>query len=104
LADAAQDAIDTYQTGGSFKNVVIRCYVEMSAAVAKYRGIQRQDTMTPREFEHQLAQLGFPAEPVRRLTRMFEAARYGSQTPGEAEEQQTMQSLAAIMNACQKRS
>lgn len=104
LVDAAQDALDTYHSGASFKNAVIRCYVEMSAAVEKYRGIQRQDTMTPREFECQLAQLGFSAEPVRRLTRMFEAVRYGTQAPGKAEEQQTMQCLTAIMNACQKRS
>lgn len=104
LADAAQSAIDTYHTGGGFQNVVIRCYGEMSAAVEKYRGIQRQDAMTPREFETQLAQLGFPTEPVRYLTRMFEVVRYGTQIPGEAEEQQTMHSLTAIINACQQHS
>ncbi|GAK58064.1 hypothetical protein U27_05037 [Candidatus Vecturithrix granuli] len=104
LADVVQSAIVTYHTGGSFKNVIIRCYVEMSAAVEKYRGIQRQDTMTPREFEMQLTQIGFPPEPIRYLTRMFEVVRYGTQIPGEAEEQQTMYSLAAIINACQQHS
>lgn len=104
LSNAAQEAIDTYHIGGNFKNVVIRCYVEMSAAVEKYRGIHRQETMTPREFETKLTQFGLPEQPVRHLTRMFEAVRYGNQSPGEAEEQQTMQSLTAIMNACQQRS
>lgn len=104
VADVAQNAIDTYHTGGSFQNVIIRCYVEMSATVEKYRGVQRQDTMTPREFEIQLGQLGFPPEPVRCLTRMFEVVRYGTQIPGETEEQQTMHSLAAIINACQQHS
>lgn len=104
LADAAQRAIDTYHISGSFKNVVIRCYAEMCAAMEKYLGIQRQDTMTPREFEMQLAQLGFPLEPVQHLTRMFEVVRYGTRIPGEVEEQQTMHSLTAIINACQQHS
>lgn len=104
VADVAQNAIDTYHTDGNFRNVVIRCYVEMGAAVEKYRGIQRQNTMTPREFEMQLTQLGFPPEPIRYLTRMFEVVRYGTQIPDEAEEQQTMHSLTAIIRACQQHS
>ena len=104
LAGAAQNAIKTFQTGGNFKNTVIRCYVEMNQALEEQRGIHRQQTMTPREFEINLSKAGLPNEPIQQLTRMFEAVRYGTKTPSKDEEHQTMSSLAAIIEACKRSS
>ena len=100
LAGAAQNALETFKAGGDFENIVIQCYAEMSDVLKEYRGIQRQETTTPREFEHHLEELGFPRKPVRQLTRTFEAVRYGAIHPGSEEEQQAVACLTAIIEAC----
>jgi hypothetical protein len=56
--------------------------------------------MTPSEFAARLEQAGLPAEPVQRLTRLFEKVRYGGlrSTPTEAEE--AVACLRDILHAC----
>jgi hypothetical protein len=100
LAQEAQSALDALQSGGDLKNIVIRCYFEMSRVLNEQRGIRRDQDMTPREFERLLAGKGLPAEPVRQLTRLFEDVRYGTQIPGHLEERQALASLTAIVAAC----
>lgn len=99
LAQGAQAALEALQAGADFRNTVIRCYREMSEALRAQRGIQRQGTMTPREFESRLIQLGVPGAPIRQLTRLFELVRYGAVTPGKAEEDQAISCLTAIVEA-----
>jgi hypothetical protein len=101
LAAGAQNAIQSLQAGAELKDVVLRCYRDMSSVLQKERGIQRQAAMTAREFESSLQNLGIPAEPVQQLTRLFEQVRYGHTSVGAAEEQQAIISLKAIMAACQ---
>jgi hypothetical protein len=100
LAREAQGALDALQAGGDLRDAVIRCYLEMSRVLQQEKGIRRQVAMTPREFEAVLAAKGLPAEPVRHLTRLFERSRYGSQRPSQADEQQAIASLQAIVAAC----
>ncbi len=100
LAGVAQNAINMFQAGGDFKNTVMRCYVEMSQALEERRGIRRQETMTPREFETYLSNVGLPHKPIQQLTRIFEEVRYGTKTPSKDEERQAIASLAAIIEAC----
>jgi len=100
LAQEAQGALNALQAGGDIKNVIIRCYFEMSQVLSVQRGIQRQSEMTPREFEVQLKALGLPSRPVQQLTRLFEAVRYGNTAPGAEEERQAVESLSAIIQAC----
>jgi hypothetical protein len=63
------------------------------------RGIQRRKHMTPREFEIRLEEAGFPGEPVRQLTRLFEQVRYGAKALGAQEERQAVACLTAIVEA-----
>lgn len=100
LAEAVQNALDAFQVGGDFTNIIMRCYAEMNQALEEQRGICRKETMTAREFEKLLYETDLPHKPVRQLTRMFEDVRYGAKTPDEDEERQTIASLAAIVEAC----
>ncbi len=99
LAREAQDALEAIQAGGSVKNAVIRCYVEMSRVVSEKRNLYRGVTMTSHEFEEHLIRAGLPKTPIHQLTRLFEDARYGDQEPGPAEEQGAVACLSAIVAA-----
>ncbi len=99
LAKEAQHTLQVLHAGGDFKNAVVRCYAEMSRVLSERRGLERQPGMTPREFERRLAQVGLPREDVRRLTRLFEDARYGATPPGEKERREAEACLTAIARA-----
>ena len=99
LAREAQDALDEIQTGGSLRNAVIRCYVEMSRVISEKRNIQRGITMTSHEFEEHLVKAGLPKMPVKDLTRLFEDARYGNRDPDPTEEQRAVACLSSIVTA-----
>ena len=95
----AQQAIVDLQAGGDIKDVVTRCYVEMSRALSLQRGLLREVAMTPREFETRLQQAGLPGQQVQRLTRLFEGVRYGAKPPGEREQHEAIACLSAIVQA-----
>jgi hypothetical protein len=99
LYDEALSAKQALQAGENFRNVILRCYYEMGQVVDRQRGVRRKDDMTPREFERRLVEIGLPAEPVARLTRLFEAVRYGSKQPSEGAERQAIECLDAIIRA-----
>lgn len=100
FAQQAQNAADTIEAGGDLWDTIIRCYAEMNRLVREARGIQRQQAVTPREFEEQLALAGLPAEQVRDLTRLFEDVRYGAKTLGPWEGRRAVASLTAVADAC----
>ncbi len=100
VAEQARQAIGAIQSGADVRNVVLRCYFEMSRVLSEEKGLMRQSTMTPREFERSLAAVGLPQPAVQRLTRLFEGVRYGSKTADGDEEEQAILSLTAIVDAC----
>jgi hypothetical protein len=101
LAEAAQQTITAIQSGGDLKASVIACYREMSRIVQEQRGISRDMTMTPREFEDVLIGKGLPGDAVRTLTRLFESVRYGSAADGARETEQAVAALTEIADYCQ---
>jgi hypothetical protein len=100
LAQEARDALESLQAGTDLKDVVLRCYFEMIQVLNEQRGIERRSDMTPREFEYHLEGVGLPGEHVRRLTRLFEAVRYGAKPIGEDEQRQAIACLTAIVEFC----
>jgi hypothetical protein len=101
LADEAQDALDSIQAGGNIRDTVIRCYIQMTQVLAEERNVRREEAMTPHEFEQiLLTKMKLPEIPVRRLTGLFEAVRYGDYHPGKREELEAIDSLTAIASAC----
>lgn len=100
LAQEAQNAIHALNTGEDLKVTVIRCYSEMTHIVKKQKGIERDTTMTVREFEDHLTGTGLPQEALKTLTRLFEQVRYGGSLAGKQEEQLAVSCLTEIIDAC----
>jgi hypothetical protein len=93
----AEKAWRALSTGSDLKDVIITCYREMSLALKKGRGIEREASMTTGEFQTSLEAVGIPHEPIHQLTRLFDAVRYGDWQPGPAEKQKAIECLEAIM-------
>lgn len=86
LANEAQSAIDEIQSGGDFRNAILRCYSQMCVILRRDRGIYRNHWMTPREFEQRMVRAGLPRKPVTGLTQLFEYVRYGGYEPDSEQE------------------
>jgi hypothetical protein len=84
-------------SGGDLKEIIVRCYQQMSQVLQEERGIEREVYMTTGEFERLLTEKGYPPVPVHQLTRLFEAVRYGRSQPGPQDEQTAVASLDAII-------
>ncbi len=93
----AERAMHALRTGQDFKNVIVRCYQQMSVAVQEEQGIELEETMTAREFERLLEVRGIPHTPVHQLTQLFEAARYGWRQSDPSDEQKAFDCLNAIV-------
>lgn len=100
LAEEAQNAIESLSLGADFRMTIIRCYQEMSRVLKAERGIARDISMTPREFEVQLVGKGLPQASIKTLTRLFEQARYGGVSSQTSEEDLAVSCLTDIVNAC----
>ena len=93
----AERAWQALKTGLDLKDVIIKCYHQMSLALEKDRGIEREDFMTTGEFENLLETAGLPHDPIHQLTQLFDAVRYGNWKPNPADEQKAIECLETIM-------
>lgn len=100
IARRARSALDEIERGGDLRNTVLRCYEEMSRVVREERGVRRDRAVTAREFTEALVRANLPSQPIQRLTRLFEKARYSTGTPTPEDEQEAVASLEAIIEAC----
>ena len=100
LAAIARTSLDDLQAGRDWDDVIVGCYTRMNESVSRRRGLFRTQAMTPAEFARRLEQAGLPGDPVRRLTRLFEAVRYGGQTSGQNEINEAVSCLNAILHYC----
>lgn len=98
LVRSAQSALKRIDAGQNLRDVVLRCYQEMTQAVADKRHITRPEYATPHEFILSLEGAGLPAEQVGRLTGLFEAVRYGHKTPGTQERAEAVACLKAVID------
>ncbi|MFC1879019.1 DUF4129 domain-containing protein [Chloroflexota bacterium] len=97
LLQEAEDAVNAIQTGMDLKNVIMRCYLQMSHLLQEEQGIERKYAMTAREFEAWLEFMGFPPSPVHQLTNLFEMVRYGEYQTSENDEKIALASLKEII-------
>jgi len=93
----AENALQSLKTGLGLKDVIVKCYRQMSLALEKEQGIERKDSMTTREFENLLEAAGVPHDPIHQLTQLFEAVRYGNWQPNPMDERKAIHCLEAIM-------
>lgn len=97
LVQSAQSALRRIDAGQNLRDVVLRCYYEMTQTVAEKRHLTRPENVTPHEFINSLEGIGLPAEQVRRLTDLFEMVRYGHKIPGTTERVEAVACLNAIV-------
>ena len=100
LAAIARSSLDDLASGQDWDDVIVGCYARMSDAVSRRRGLFRTQAMTPAEFARRLEQAGLPADAVRRLTRLFEAVRYGGRRSSQNEINEAVSCLTAILHYC----
>lgn len=100
LAEVARASLADISSGGNWENAIINCYARMSDVVDAQRGLIRRKDLTAGEFTARLEEAGLPGEAVRRLTRLFEAARYGTREASHEEMLEAVASLQMILRAC----
>ena len=94
----AEAALDELRGGAAVRDVIFRCYLEMNQGLRRRLGLVREEGMTPREFEEELARAGLPSHAVQRLTRLFESVRYGRQSGTEADREEAVACLESIID------
>jgi len=99
LVDEAVSALAELEAGGDLRDVVLRCYAQMSDVLKASHRVERRQAMTPREFESQLAAAGLRDEHIHRLTRLFESVRYGTQSGTGKAAQEASECLQAIVQS-----
>jgi hypothetical protein len=97
----AERALEALQTGLDLRNVILRCYSQMTQVLQQEQGLEMETAMTAREFQRLLEKRGVPPAPVQQLTRLFEAARYGHRPPGPSDEREAVDCLTAIVHYSQ---
>jgi hypothetical protein len=100
LLQEAEQALNALKAGADLRNVILRCYFQMTRSLQEEQGIERDYTMTVQEFERWLGNLGFPSIPLRQLTSLFEKVRYGKQQTNHTDEQIAIDSLNEIIQFC----
>lgn len=104
LVQEVEKALGELEAGGNLKNVVMRCYAQMSQLLRENRNLKRREAMTPREFESYLGASGLQDEHIQRLTRLFEVVRYGAKPTDAHIEGEAKACLTAIIQAYPKAS
>lgn len=99
LQSEADQALAAIQAGEFLENVIIRCYIQMEGIIKNEKGVERTESITPREFEHELVSKGIAPSSIHQLTCLFEKVRYGNKTLGLEDEQIAVDSLTDIRNS-----
>lgn len=97
LLQGAENAVNSLKAGMDLRNVIMGCYFQMTRSLQEEQGIERDFTMTVREFEHRLGYMGFPTVPVHQLTSLFERARYSNQPMRNNDEEIAIECLNEII-------
>jgi hypothetical protein len=100
FADLAEQAVDEIKAGEDWGDAILNCYAGMLDAVYATRKIpQKQTSLTPAEFVALMVKEKMPAEPVERLTRLFERVRYGGKKATQREIDEAIACLNDIIAA-----
>lgn len=97
LIRSAEQALNALNSGMELKNVILRCYYQMTSILLEEQGIEREAAMTVWEFKDRLEQKGYPSDTVSQLTSLFEKIRYGQQEIKPEDEDIALTSLNEII-------
>jgi hypothetical protein len=99
VGSIAQRALADLEAGRAWEDAVIACYARMTEVLAREQNLHRPRAMTAAEFARGLERAGLPAEPVQRLTRLFEKARYGVRGSSGADAAEAAACLRVVLGA-----
>jgi hypothetical protein len=100
IAQIVRSSLKDLSAGRDSSDVVVNCYLRMSDVVADKRHLHREIAMTPQEFALRLERAGLPADPVRRLTHLFERVRYGDHKSAPKDVTEAVNCLNSILRSC----
>ncbi|MFZ5856975.1 MAG: DUF4129 domain-containing protein [Chloroflexota bacterium] len=100
IAEAARSSLYDLSLGRDWEDAILQCYARMTEVVSRRRGFHRAVDVTPSEFAAHLEQSGLPSQAVRRLTRLFEAVRYGARTSNPRESAEAADCLREVLHHC----
>ena len=100
LAGIARTSLRDLTSGRDSTDVIMNCYFRMSDVVAEKKNLDRRASMTPHEFALRLEQAGLPGDAVKRLTRLFEAVRYGQRRSDPKTVNEAVACLTTILQYC----
>jgi hypothetical protein len=100
LAGIARASLHDLSAGRDSTDVIMNCYYRMSDTVLDKKNLDRSASMTPSEFAVRLEQAGLPSDAVRRLTRLFESARYGGHRSDAVAVNEAVACLTTIVHYC----
>ncbi len=100
LGEIARSSLADISSGREWEDVIINCYARMSEVADVQRGLHRRKDLTASEFAARLEGAGLPGQAVRRLTRLFEAARYGARHASPEEVAEAVACLRTVLQAC----
>jgi uncharacterized protein DUF4129 len=100
IAKIARSSLNELGSRRNSSDVIINCYLRMSEVVSDKRHLYRTTAMTPHEFALHLEQAGLPGDAVTRLTRLFEAVRYGARKSGPQDINEAVHCLKTILHYC----
>ena len=96
LADALDVSLDDLRTDPDLRRAIIAAYARMEAALAA-AGLPRRPAEAPLEYlERALLSLDTSAEAVRRLTDLFEWARFSHHEPEPSMRDDAVDALLAV--------
>lgn len=102
ISEIAQDSLDDVDAGKDWGDTVLNCYYRMTKVVKGQRGFEWRGYMTPSEFVSVFEQVRLPGDPLRRLTTLFERARYGGKQSTQKDIDEAVGCLTEIIEACKE--
>jgi hypothetical protein len=102
LVHEANIALQAIREGKDLRNIIINCYLQFNLIIKEELEIEREKSMTAREFEISLLDKGIPIESIHQLTTLFEKVRYGNKPTDHDDEHIAIDSLSTIKTSCQK--
>jgi hypothetical protein len=99
VVDEAVSALLAIKQGNDINNIIITCYMNLLKIAQEWQGFEREDHVTPREYEVLLSSLGIPSDPIHKLTQLFEKVRYGKKAIDENDEAVAIDCLKTIQKS-----
>ena len=96
LSRALDDSIDDLRRDPDIRRAIVAAYARMETALA-HAGVPRAAAETPYEYlERSLVELDAGADGARRLTDLFERAKFSHHEPAEAMRDEAIDALVAV--------